>query len=144
MCALMSERCLMNSCNLSKKQKERSDGVFCIIPSVPLMSSMLVHGNSVSCMILLDLDDDDGESDTMMTHHLSHGRTFRMRRHHRHATKTPRTQRRKSQSSLKHAKERGEKIERCLERQIRSPRHFLKWQWRFLWASPLMSVPCAM
>lgn len=109
MCALMSERRLMNSCNLSKKQKERSNGVFCIIPSVPLMSLMLVHGNSVSCMILLDLDDDDGESDTMMTHHLSHGRTFRMRRHHRHATKTPRTQRERSHKAVSNTQRREAK-----------------------------------
>lgn len=84
-------------------------GVFCIIPSVPLMSSMLVHGNSVSCMILLDLDDDDGESDTMMTHHLSHGRTFRMRRHHRHATKTPRTQRERSHKAVSNTQRREAK-----------------------------------
>lgn len=92
----MNERWSMNSNNLSKKDKRNK--AYCIdatcnTPQASLpMSLTLAHGDGVfNATILLKISH---ESDVMMMmHHLSRGFTLRIRRHNRHATKTPRTKR---------------------------------------------------
>lgn len=92
-------------------------------------------------MILLKIDH---ESDVMMMHHLSHGFTFRIRRHDIHATQIPRTKRQKKKKKSDKAVPtcRRETKKKMRARDVPSSsfaaRHYLKWQWRFLWAPLLL------